>query len=771
MIDQERIQRILRPVLLGFDETQRDSLERALEAIVGEMSTAAKPDAEPRVRIEPSIQANPNSYLRLKPPPLGQSLQLPAPRKCQAGDWVEVSIEAPEGTLRVVALPYDEGARGPRINATVNGLEFASFLASGFVRFVTNGDDRWSSSAEFPVESAAAQRIASNGAAGATGATGDTGGQGFPGRAGAPGMRGDRGYPGQPGPVGSEGRQGPPGPAGRWALPAMMIPGVAGAAGPQGTPGAPGMRGGPGERGYPGCRGTDGRMGMQGPPGMMGMPGRQGPPGPPGRDGGSSGLTIRDNAAALLGTGVTELQGQDSTDISELWAVVGASASLSYEVNKAASFAWTGSHSFGAALRLAGIFNNDVLGADQTDLAIGAVNRVSFITTGGAPPYNINSMVANAPDQLIAFVNRDGADRLTIRHDDGVTGTAANRWVVSGLESAILPPRTMLMGCYVSGSNRWFASGLVFPFFNTPLCAAGDQLQHDGTDWVRQNFIQFGSAAVAAGDIQKLSGDLALVGATVELRNVLDTANVLLNADGIRLEAAAAGDFVDVWANSGLRVAAGLSGTSQGFIKIVEGASALTNAAGEGQLLVENTAPCRLLYRDDTNVSWPVGYACVSTPLTANAAASGATTNLSCCTFTHQAGSLRVGSTFLYTGWYVYTHTAAATPTLTAELLINGAVVSACILTPQTLAATFTGKIEAIFTVRSIGAGGTVMLQMLNGSPAQVQASTVAGGSNDTATDAIDTTVSRSSELRIRMTTAVASNTLTVTNGYVQKLF
>lgn len=156
------------------------------------------------------------------------------------------------------------------------------------------------------------------------------------------------------------------------------------------------------------------------------------------------------------------------------------------------------------------------------------------------------------------------------------------------------------------------------------------------------------------------------------------------------------------------------------------------------------------------------------TPITANAAATNATTNLSCCTFTIPAGALVVGSTFRLTGRWVFAHTAAATPTLTAELLVNGAVVATGILSPQSTATTYSGESIAVFTIRTTGAGGTAQAHVRNDSSASL--ATVTDGSTSTATFAIDTTVSRSIELRIRMTTAVASNTLTVTNGYVERL-
>jgi hypothetical protein len=174
----------------------------------------------------------------------------------------------------------------------------------------------------------------------------------------------------------------------------------------------------------------------------------------------------------------------------------------------------------------------------------------------------------------------------------------------------------------------------------------------------------------------------------------------------------------------------------------------------------------RTLAGGDLGFSVPEIGATLGAAITANAAATNATTNLSCTgSQTLPANSSSVGSTLKAEGWYSYLHTAAATPTLTAELVVNAAVVATAILTPVSAAATFAGTVQAVLTIRTTGAGGTAI--------AQVQfvethaAVNSVDGSVVTATFAIDTTVARTVELRIRMTTAVASNTLTVTNGFI----
>ena len=156
--------------------------------------------------------------------------------------------------------------------------------------------------------------------------------------------------------------------------------------------------------------------------------------------------------------------------------------------------------------------------------------------------------------------------------------------------------------------------------------------------------------------------------------------------------------------------------------------------------------------------------------LVANVSASGALTNLVCAAFT--AGpTLTVGQVYKFTGLFKYLHTAAATPTLTLELSVEGTAIVAAVATPVSTATTFSGKVEAYMTVRAVGASGSVM------GAVQLEATglTLAnaeGGTTlvDTTPDTIDLTTTKLFELRARMTTAVASNTLTFSQGWVERV-
>lgn len=160
------------------------------------------------------------------------------------------------------------------------------------------------------------------------------------------------------------------------------------------------------------------------------------------------------------------------------------------------------------------------------------------------------------------------------------------------------------------------------------------------------------------------------------------------------------------------------------------------------------------------------------TAITANAAATNATTNLSVTgSYTAVANVNRVMSVWRASGYFVFLHTAAATPTLTLEVVVNGSVVDSATMVPETIATTFSGRVYAFVTIRTVGAGGTLQANCWFETDAQVTAGTTSvSGSVSTSTDAIDTTVSRTLELRVRMTTAVASNTLTVTQGFWEKV-
>ncbi len=210
----------------------------------------------------------------------------------------------------------------------------------------------------------------------------------------------------------------------------------------------------------------------------------------------------------------------------------------------------------------------------------------------------------------------------------------------------------------------------------------------------------------------------------------------------------------------------------EAFLKFLEEdiGTIVTVGAGNGMYWVQNLVPSQPIFTDDVEASWILGYACPTTPLTANAAATNAVTNLTIETFTVPANTARVGTLYRFTGWFQFLHTAALTPTLTIELLLDGGVIETFIVSPIATAATWNGKVEAMVCFRSIGAGGTIKSDVQCTTSVGVNQANCAFGSTSTGTDAIDTTADRVLLLRIRMTTAVASNTLTVVQGFIERL-
>lgn len=150
-------------------------------------------------------------------------------------------------------------------------------------------------------------------------------------------------------------------------------------------------------------------------------------------------------------------------------------------------------------------------------------------------------------------------------------------------------------------------------------------------------------------------------------------------------------------------------------------------------------------------------------------AATNATTNLSCGAITIAANTTQVGTTFRANLSVEFIHTAAATPTLTLEWVYGGSVVLTRVVTVTAVAGTYTLWSEAYFRFDTIGAAGSARASIRCVCTA---GATVADQIGDTqaAVAALNTTISRTLELRVRMTTAVAANTITLHQGTLDRL-
>lgn len=218
-------------------------------------------------------------------------------------------------------------------------------------------------------------------------------------------------------------------------------------------------------------------------------------------------------------------------------------------------------------------------------------------------------------------------------------------------------------------------------------------------------------------------------------------------------------------------------GTIEGFIRMqADTASTPSVSSNEGMYWVFDPGSAATLpfFTDDANVDHELAYAAdvqlvASDVKTSNSAATNATTNLTCVSHTVAANDWSVGSLYVLRGWFQFAHTAAATPTLTIDLLVGGTLVETFVVTPVATALTWNGSIEAVVCCRSTGAGGTMKTDVQCTTSAGTNAANVAFGSTVTADRSLNTTVSNALLLRMRMTTAVASNTLTVVQGWCER--
>jgi collagen triple helix repeat protein len=865
---------------LGKDADGRDVRDE-INTLAQDTSFRVDKDVDGAIHVEARIDAQLNQYLRLKPPPTGQRVTLPPPQRGVFGDTVQLSIEAPEGTLTVSALPYQDGDRGALIANTVNGLERVTFDLTGHVVFHSNGDTRWTSTTQLAETSETGAR----GSVGATGATGSTGATGATGSQGPPGDKGDIGDMGDAGP-----------------------PGAPGAAGAQGFPGAQGADGQDGQDGSPGPAGASGPPGVDGAPGI-GLPGAPGGDGADGQDGvyllqplvsnstvsaavtfletevdlepagvsgsftisGLSGLTtgqpifVAQTAGPYTGKGSLEDVAEEpifctaragsTTTINVYWqsdrpcqgnfkfkyavpsssptsiaievndvsvlanastldfdsttsiipvalANTGSEANITFQraafsgevtaaqnVNALAiarntNFAWTGEHDFQNVLAGQAIFSNLTVAADQGDVTIGAVNMVRLATTGGAPPYKWQGMVPTSNGQLVWIENADATDSLLITHNDAAVVAAGDRFFISGNADLTLPPNTGVWARWDSTMQRWFidfvrVAAAASSWASTLAVGATSGANNPIID--SPQFLQFGTSVgiPAAGDIRKAANFQIATGAgtsRIALASGLGAGGIDLTGGDIAMNAANAG-IVGVSTTSMLLTApalhldSGAAGVNGGFLQIQESsASTPSLAAADGMFWVKDETPNQAMFTDDVDADWALGYRAPNV-LTTNQAATAATTVLVAATFSVPGGTMRVGSLFRLTAYFEYIHTAAGTPNLQARVSF-GAQSKAVPLAPLATAATFSGQVEALITVRAIGASGNAMLSVIFSSHAGVGLlDALSGSTGTTVTAAVDTTASVTVKLELNMVTSTpAGNTLTITQGFVERL-
>lgn len=161
----------------------------------------------------------------------------------------------------------------------------------------------------------------------------------------------------------------------------------------------------------------------------------------------------------------------------------------------------------------------------------------------------------------------------------------------------------------------------------------------------------------------------------------------------------------------------------------------------------------------------------VVAPMLANTTVSNSTADIDGPVATAPANTLKAEQVYRLTWYFSCLHTAALTPTVIAELVIGGSPVATLTLTPLlTLGATFAGRGEATFTVRSDGAAGSVVGAIIAQLLGTTQGAMWGGGLVGNSPVALDTTVSNLVQIRMRMGTAVAANALTISQGWLDRL-
>lgn len=149
--------------------------------------------------------------------------------------------------------------------------------------------------------------------------------------------------------------------------------------------------------------------------------------------------------------------------------------------------------------------------------------------------------------------------------------------------------------------------------------------------------------------------------------------------------------------------------------------------------------------------------------------ATNATTDLSVGSVNVAANTTVVGTTYISNLSVEFVHTAAATPTLTIEWVYGGVVVCTRVLTVTAVAGTYTLWVEGYFRHTTIGAASSARVSIRSVCTAGATVPDQIGDTTATPA-ALNTTIARTLELRVRMTTAVAANTITLHQAILQRL-
>jgi hypothetical protein len=149
--------------------------------------------------------------------------------------------------------------------------------------------------------------------------------------------------------------------------------------------------------------------------------------------------------------------------------------------------------------------------------------------------------------------------------------------------------------------------------------------------------------------------------------------------------------------------------------------------------------------------------------------ATAANTALGLASHAIPANFLVVGHTYRSCLYYTFVHTAAATPTITLEMIIGAAFGITLPVAVLSTAGTYQGFVEAVWRFTAVGAAGNVILSLRSVNPMGFAVADFLAAAN-VPVFAVDTTLATAVQLRVRMTTAVAGNTLTVNQAILERL-
>lgn len=108
------------------------------------------------------------------------------------------------------------------------------------------------------------------------------------------------------------------------------------------------------------------------------------------------------------------------------------------------------------------VISPSALTGDVTDYApTGVGTAVAFRIDPGAAGRVINSLSGPTSGRWAFILNISSTQTLTLLHDDGATGTAANRFLCPNNVSVVIPPNGVREIWYDTASSRWRVFGAV----------------------------------------------------------------------------------------------------------------------------------------------------------------------------------------------------------------------------------------------------------------------------------------------------------------------